>query len=79
MYSVPKVFIPATPIIPNNNKRVEALNQADVSLFSYFSMINSVRKDTKTNIPQYLCINKDQNATADTINPGSSSRIITYI
>ena len=54
MYSVPKVFIPATPIIPNNNKRVEALNQADVSLFSYFSMINSVRKDTKTNIPQYL-------------------------
>ena len=35
-----------------------------------FSMINSVRKDTKTNIPQYLCINKDQNATADKINQG---------
>jgi hypothetical protein len=75
MYSVPKVFIPATPIIPNNNKRVEDLDQAGVlsGLGSYFSMINSVRKDTMTNIPQYLCTNKDQNATADKINQGYSS------
>ena len=76
MYSVPKVFIPATPIIPMNKAHWEFLPHIYTHLLgsgSYFSMINSIRKDTMTNIPQYLCTNKDQNATADKINQGYSS------